>query len=248
MNRCSPTRSLLRYCRTQRSLWASAIPFGLNTHLFRCIKRTLFERGQNFFICRIYRRRTPNSGLHCQHRPYPLFHQWQVSELFTGIVSDKVLTSPSFPARVPCARRRNQQSHSIPSNIFPLCRCLRRRVKKSEALRKRSIMNLPHERQQVGAPADVRDPLCQPRTASTERIPGCGESHFAGRLASPIAVGRSREIHARRDRQAPRAESLGAGGLVGQARHYSCLVPEADRPHVRWIQTPQLSWQTHASI
>jgi hypothetical protein len=31
------------------------------------------------------------------------------------------------------------------------------------------------------------------------------------------------------------AESLGAGGLVGQARHYSCLVPEADRPHVRWI-------------
>jgi len=36
---------------------------------------------------------------------------------------------------VRCARRRNQLSHSIPSNIFPLCRCLRRWVKKSEALR-----------------------------------------------------------------------------------------------------------------
>src|SRR5712691_6363403 len=71
---------------------------------------------------------------------------------------------------------------------------------------------------------------------------GCEESHFASTLAGPITVVRSGEIHARRDRQATRAESFGAGRLRSQARHDSCLVPQADCPQVRWIQTPDLSW------
>ena len=36
--------------------------------------------------------------------------------------------------------------------------------------------------------------------------------------------------------------ALAAGGPCGQARHHPGLVPKADRPQVRWLQTSLLPW------
>src|ERR1700730_17187593 len=113
-------------------------------------------------------------------------------------------------------------------------------VKKPEALMMQAIMDTQHEGQQVAATADVRDWPGQSGTAPPERVPGCGNPHPAASPADAIASVRSREVHARRDRQTTRAQGSGSGGPCRKARYHTGLVTKSDHQQIRRLEAPQV--------
>ena len=66
---------------------------------------------------------------------------------------------------------------------------------------RQGMMDARYGRQQVGSAVDVRDRPGQSRTAAAELVFGRRKPYPEGALAGPIALIRSRTIHARRDRK-----------------------------------------------
>src|SRR5215831_8176453 len=109
---------------------------------------------------------------------------------------------------------------------------------------KSAMMDSRHEGQSVGSSSGVCNWAGEPGVAPPGRVSGCGEPNSPRPPASKAAPVGSRVTHTCGDRKAARAESSGEGGLRGQTRHDSRLVPAAYRPQVRWFAIPYVSWPT----